>query len=191
MNQRYPLSVREHQHSCSRTEIKDPQRSQKQGFHSTWTRQTTDGRTVYMRVYSLWKRSEGMAWQPEPEDRVWIPKTHSKERRALQDNRNHGTHHLPSKTPRLMANSPCLPRLSLITLSRDRDPQPQLSAASTWPYQRRRRVQSWSDHHTQKIRERSPISREMDQLSLFQKLMAVIRWLKRSPRNPRGVQPCP
>jgi len=189
--QRYPLGIWEHQHTRSRTKIKDPQRSQKRGFRSTWTCQTTDGRMVYMRIYTLWERSEGMAWRQEPEDRIRIPKTCSIERRALWDNRSHGTCHLPSKTPGPIANSPCLPCLSLITLSRDWDPQLQLSAASTWSYRRRRRVQSWSNHHTQETKERSLIPREMDQLSLFRKLMAVVKWLKRSPRNPRGVQPCP
>jgi len=87
-----------------------------------------------------------MAWWQEPEDRIQIPKTRSKKRRVLQDNRSHGICHLLSKTSGPMVNSPCLPCLSLITLSRDQDPWSQRSAASTWPY-RRRRVWSWSNHH--------------------------------------------
>ena len=113
----YPLGIWEHQHIHSRTEIKDPQRSQKWGFRSTQTHQTTDGRTVYTRIYTLWERSEGMAWQKEPEDRIWIPKTCSKERRAFWDNRSYGTCHLLSKTSKPMANSPCLLTLSSTPLS--------------------------------------------------------------------------
>ena len=79
-----------------------------------------------MRLYPIQERRTGMAGQPELEDMLSFPETGTKTRRTLHDNRSLGTSHLLLKTPEPMVNSQCLSCVTLITLSQDRDQQPQL-----------------------------------------------------------------
>jgi len=67
-----------------------------------------------------------MAGRPELEDRLSIPEIGTKTRRTLHDNRGLGTSHLSLETAEPMANSRRLSHVTLITLSRDQDPWPQL-----------------------------------------------------------------
>jgi len=66
-----------------------------------------------------------MGRQPELEDRLSISEIGTKMRRILYDNRSLGTNHLPFKTTEPMANPQRLLCITLITLLRNQDPQPQ------------------------------------------------------------------
>ena len=97
------------------------------------------------------KRRTGVAWQPEPKDRLPIQKASPEKRRTLHDNRSLGTSDLSPTTSKLMANSWYFPCITFITLSWNWRLWSELHETTSWPYRRRRRIQNRSDHESQEM----------------------------------------
>jgi len=83
---------------------------------------------------------------------------------TLHYNRSLGTNHISFKTPEPMANPWHLSHITPITLSWNRDPQPQFHETTSWPYQRWRRIQDRSDYEPQEMGLRILVSRQMERI---------------------------
>ena len=84
------------------------------------------------------------------EDRIPLLEITTQKRRTIWNSWSPGTCHLLSKTTEPMANPPCLSCFSTIILLWNQCSWSELSTATTWPYQRRRRVWSGDDCCIQK-----------------------------------------